>query len=75
MALVTYRGKASRIRIAGGTVLERLVPAEIPTAIARDLSPADFDVVLPVRRPPGRSSSPRRGRRAARATSTQQKES
>lgn len=68
MALVTYIGKASRIRIAGGIVLERLVPTEIPTSIARGLSPRDFDVVVPTRRPPAKAKSTTK--RAARKAAT-----
>lgn len=67
MALVTYIGKASRIRIAFDIVLERLVPTPVPVHIARGLSPRDFDVVMPTRRPPAKPKSTTTKRAARRA--------
>ncbi len=66
MALVTYVGRASRIRIAGGLVLIRMVPTEVPPAIARGLSQADFDVVQASPRPRTRTTTPKKPRRAPR---------
>jgi len=60
MALVTYTGRASRIRISDGTVLERLVGTEVPNDVARGLKRSEFDVVMPTRRPPASRSTTKR---------------
>lgn len=59
MARVTYTGKAGRIRISTGAVLERLVTVEIANDVARDLPRGEFDVVMPKARraPAARSKS------------------
>lgn len=71
MARVTYTGKAGRIRIPGGSVLERSIPAEIPNEIARALSPLEFDVVIAVRRSPTTRSKSTRKTRASRSRASQ----
>lgn len=76
MAIVTYRGRASRIRIVTGVELVRMVPIEIPASIARGLDPADFDVVLPVPSPRARPVTRSRKKSAvAKRAPAEQKES
>lgn len=68
MARVTYTGKAGRIRIPGDSVLERSIPAEIPNEIARALSPLEFHVVMPTRRPPATRRKSKAGVKRTRAS-------
>lgn len=70
MARVTYIGKAGRIRIAGGIVLERNVPTDVPDELSRGLRPGEFDVVMPPRRSPTkrRATTTKPGGRRARST-------